>query len=225
MGRGSAVHSLKWRNYTMNRYTLIILFVVIALIHHSSEALVSPCHHPCCKHPRKMLHAKASYEGGAPFIYGRCLDNEYRMQRRMLHSSAAIANGAENGDGIDEESPVNEFEPRTMSVSQSFHFFARFVVQTILDKRAQKSLGRENRRRLRDRFKRNTEVAKKKNKAKSQTGIRASLRKLNESRQNLIRLVGYDSSLLVPAFGYLIMGALMSSIIPVRVYCSACPLS
>ena len=43
---------------------------------------------------------------------------------------------------------------------------------------------------------------------------------LNESRKSLIRLVGYDSSLLVPAFGYLIMGAFMASVIPY--YYSSC---
>ena len=44
--------------------------------------------------------------------------------------------------------------------------------------------------------------------------------KLNESRKSLIQLVGYDSSLLVPAFTFLTLGALMSSIIPH--YYSAC---
>jgi hypothetical protein len=42
----------------------------------------------------------------------------------------------------------------------------------------------------------------------------ASIRKLKESQQKLVRLVGYDSSLLVPAFSYLIAGALFKSIIP-----------
>ena len=45
-------------------------------------------------------------------------------------------------------------------------------------------------------------------------GIRESLRKLNESRRKLIQLVGYDSSLLFPAFSFLILGAFMSSVIP-----------
>lgn len=120
---------------------------------------------------------------------------------------------------------TNEFRPRTMKVSESVAFFARFVAQSILDKRAQKSLGRENRRRLRDRLKRVAFVRKatkelvattKKKGAKGakQRGMMGSLRKLNESRKSLIRLVGYDSSMMVPAFGYLIMGAFMSSVIP-----------
>jgi ATP-binding cassette subfamily B (MDR/TAP) protein 9 len=45
-------------------------------------------------------------------------------------------------------------------------------------------------------------------------GIMASIRQLKESQRKLVGLVGYDSSLLVPAFSYLIAGALFKSIIP-----------
>eukprot|EP00559_Dactyliosolen_fragilissimus_P002032 CAMPEP_0184868932 /NCGR_PEP_ID=MMETSP0580-20130426/32256_1 /TAXON_ID=1118495 /ORGANISM="Dactyliosolen fragilissimus" /LENGTH=761 /DNA_ID=CAMNT_0027370109 /DNA_START=523 /DNA_END=2804 /DNA_ORIENTATION=+ len=44
--------------------------------------------------------------------------------------------------------------------------------------------------------------------------IKETLRDLNESRKELIRLVGYDAKLLVPSFSYLILGALMTSVIP-----------
>ncbi|KAL7542047.1 hypothetical protein ACHAXR_011461 [Thalassiosira sp. AJA248-18] len=134
--------------------------------------------------------------------------------RTALYSSVTVANGDENN-----QSMVNEFQPRTMTVSGSFKFFARFVVQTILDKRAERKLGRENRQRLRSRVKRVLLLRKEKLKTtKSRkdksSGIRESMRKLNGMRKEMIRLVGYDSSLLVPAFSYLIMGAFMSSVIP-----------
>jgi hypothetical protein len=96
----------------------------------------------------------------------------------------------------------------------------------MIDNRAQKNLGRENRRRLRDRVNR---ILFRKTKQKlaattvettTRTGIRESMCKLDESRKSLIRLVGYDSSLLVPAFGYLVMGAFMASVIPY--YYSSC---
>jgi len=41
-----------------------------------------------------------------------------------------------------------------------------------------------------------------------------TLSKLNSSRKELIALVGYDGALLVPSFGFLILGALMTSVIP-----------
>ena len=145
--------------------------------------------------------------------------------------STASANGS-NGDliEIEDELPVDDFQPRTMKVFESFLFFSRFAAQTILEKRAQRSQRRSNRRRLRHRleqliFRRkykqsvtdvDTTIAEKTTKESEDEnlGIRGSIRKLGESRKNLTRLVGYDSSLLLPAFSYLIMGALMSSIVP-----------
>jgi hypothetical protein len=122
----------------------------------------------------------------------------------LLYSSTAKVNGE-----VEIYDRVNEFRPRTMKVSESVAFFARFVAQSILDKRAQKSLGRENRRRLRNRLKRVAFVRKATNelvattktkggKGARQRGMMGSIRKLNESRKSLIRLVGYDSSMMVP---------------------------
>jgi hypothetical protein len=127
-----------------------------------------------------------------------------RCSRTLVYSSTGKVNG---DDEIYDR--VNEFQPRTMKVSESVAFFARFVVQSILDKRAQKSLGRENRRRLRDRLKRVAFVRKatkelvathtqKRVEGAKQSGMMESIRKLNESRKSLIRLVGYDSSMMVP---------------------------
>ena len=45
-------------------------------------------------------------------------------------------------------------------------------------------------------------------------GLRETLAGLNESRKALIKLVGFDSSLLIPSFGFLLLGALMTSVIP-----------
>mmetsp|Transcript_24675 Transcript_24675/g.51677 ORF Transcript_24675/g.51677 Transcript_24675/m.51677 type:complete len:826 (+) Transcript_24675:275-2752(+) len=150
---------------------------------------------------------------------------------------------------------INDFQPRTMGVSESMIFFARFVFQSILEKRAQHRQGKKNRKQLRNRLKKllflrkthvsnleqlkdepvtenasplttlKTKVLKKKSMKNipirtENLSLNQSLRRLNESRKNLIRLVGYDSSLLVPAFGYLTLGAFMSSIIPH--YYSAC---
>lgn len=90
----------------------------------------------------------------------------------------------------------DSFTPKTQTVIQSLTYFLRFVVQTIQSRRVieERQDGHE------------PEPPK--------LGIRASFRKLNDSRKSLIRLVGYDSSLLVPAFSFLVLGAFMSSVIP-----------
>mmetsp|Transcript_8335 Transcript_8335/g.20466 ORF Transcript_8335/g.20466 Transcript_8335/m.20466 type:complete len:811 (-) Transcript_8335:59-2491(-) len=197
---------------TMNRYVIVIILAVAII---RSEALIVPQH---CK-ARHVL--PPTYHRTDKSISPLRIQR-YNQQHHdhiwcgtSLHSSTALVNGDEN-----DESLANEFQPRTMKVSESFYFFARFVVKRILEKRAQNSLGRENRRRLRDRLKRvlllrtKKGSEKKKARTKDKKGIRGSMRTLNESRKNLIRLVGYDSSLLAPAFSYLIMGAFMSSVIP-----------
>lgn len=147
--------------------------------------------------------------------------------RTALYSSTDIGNGER-----DPYETANQFQPRTMKVSESVAFFARFVVQTILDRRAQKKVGRDNRRRQRNRlnlvaFSRKatkgiiaTTTKKSSEKYSKRTGIMAKWNKLNESRKSLIRIVGYDSSMMTPAFGYLIMGAFMTSVVPY--YYSSC---
>lgn len=216
----------------MNKYAFVAILLAGAAIR--SEALVAPRYCKSRYVPSTTQHHRNRIPVGSPrkaFPSFGIHNNRYRPQhqpprgRTTLLSSATLING--DGETDTDESPVNEFQPRTMKVSQSFTFFSQFVVKTILDKRAQKTLGRENRRRLRDRLKRvllHRKVKKvlttKKKKGAKKTGIRANMRKLNESRKKLILLVGYDSSLLVPAFSYLIMGAFMSSVIPH--YYSAC---
>ena len=89
----------------------------------------------------------------------------------------------------------DSFTPKTQTVIQSLAYFLKFVVQTI-----------QSRRVIEERHDGEPESPK--------LGIRASFRKLNDSRKSLIRLVGDDSSLLVPAFSFLVLGAFMSSVIP-----------
>ena len=197
-------------------YFFLIILEVAAI---GSEALVAPRNCISHNHARVPTQQKrlvvgapttkqyvSSYQVSKQYIsdadqhHGRNI----RYSRTLLYSSTGKVNGeAEIYDR------VNEFQPRTMKVSESVAFFARFVAQSILDKRAQKSLGRENRRRLRDRLKRVAFVRKatkelvattKKKGAKGakQRGMMGSIRKLNESRKSLIRLVGCDSSMMVP---------------------------
>lgn len=216
-----------------NGYLLVCILAVSAI---HSEALVAPgsCtpyNHvrlPTQNHVTTLIDVPGKSSG---LLFNDNLSSingkyKYKQQhdhgrfRTKLYSSVINGNTADS----DELLTVNEFQPRTMRVSESFVFFARFVVQTILNNRNQQSSSRETRRRLRDRIFRKTKqelsstmtttTATTISSPKPKRGFRESMHKLNESRKSLIRLVGYDSSLLVPAFGYLIMGAFMSSVIP-----------
>lgn len=219
--------SLAGRAFAMR--DCILLLLAVSIIH--SEALATPGSHksslPVQFFTPTLIDVPLTSSG--LFIRGSALTitgryNQYHNDKRYrtkLFSS--VING--NVDNNDELLMVHEFQPRTMKVSESFAFFARFVVQTILDNRSQKRSGLANRRRLRDRIFRTTNremisTTTITSSFKPKRGFRESMHKLNESRKSLIRLVGYDSSLLVPAFGYLIMGAFMSSIIPY--YYSSC---
>ena len=149
----------------------------------------------------------------------------HQKNYKPTKSSTKLSNTATDLEEITDGLPDDDFQPRTMKVLESFSFFARFTAKTILEKRAQRSQGTSKRRRLRRRLKqmilRRKDEASNVNDSAVKTkttddnyGIRGSIRKLNESRKNLTSLVGYDSSLLLPAFSYLILGALMSSIVP-----------
>ena len=48
-------------------------------------------------------------------------------------------------------------------------------------------------------------------KSKTENGM---WRKMNEQRKNVMTLAGYSTSFIVPSFGFLLLGALMTSIVP-----------
>lgn len=201
---------------TMNRLALMAILAVLSINSEAVSALVSPQN----GYTSQRLHTLQPFKVSAISEYQRHKSTSY--VKTTLHSSTTVSNGQVQTN--DDDSPSNDFQPRTMKVSESMTFFARFVVQSIIEKRAQRRTGR-GRQRLHNRLKRllffrrprEEQVAED---GAEKTGIRQSLHKLNASRKNLIRLVGYDSTLLVPAFSYLIMGALMTSLIPH--YYSAC---
>lgn len=146
-----------------------------------------------------------------PSSGSHCFMHVATSRSSRLYTSASEVNGVQSENSF---SPVDEFQPRTMIVSESMVFFARFVARSIIEKRTQKRLGDAGRRRLRNRLKKSIFRKKAIPETERKEGIRNSLRKLDQARQNLVRLVGYDSSLLMPAFSYLILGALFKSIIP-----------
>ncbi len=214
----------------LEAFTVVVAVVALC---NETKALVNPS----LRNSHHLQQSSALQLGniGVPQLAIHKTHHKHATTSSALHSlSTAAAIGA-NGDlsNMEDELPVDDFQPRTMKVFESFAFFVRFSAQTILEKRAQRSQGRSNRRRLRHRLKQL--IFRRKNKhsdsdaedvvvksegSEENLGLGESIRGLNESRKNLTRLVGYDSSLLLPAFSYLVLGAFTSSIVPH--YYSAC---
>jgi hypothetical protein len=146
--------------------------------------------------------------------YHACVLTRTRVNdhRTILHSSTIPdeMNGDNVADSDDPYYMANQFQPRTMKVSESLAFFVRFVAHTIMEKRAQNSKGRDNRRRLRDRLKQvafprksmkdfsdetlttATAVSSSSTTTTPTTTTKNRLgkwHKINESRKSLIRLV------------------------------------
>jgi len=111
-----------------------------------------------------------------------------------------------NGVELVEQYDPNGIEPQTKSITGSMVYFAQFVVRTMVTNR----LNKQNML-----F----------NKMKKQRGSRRknfweALTKLNEQRKNLVTLAGYKAHIVVPSFAFLLLGAVMTSIVPL--YQSKC---
>ena len=114
---------------------------------------------------------------------------------------------AESVTAEDEEFYLYGIEPKTKSVQQSMAFYARFVVSKILENRRDKKLRRKGLKWFWRKTPRDEDAA-------STKGIRNTLRKMNEQRRNLAKLAGYTAPIIIPSFTFLVLGALMTSIIP-----------
>lgn len=123
---------------------------------------------------------------------------------------------------------VNEFKPTTMTITRSMIFFARYLRSHSTESRIKEYLSCKRKGGLRSKFgfSKRTDL-KKYNKQllnklqeevrKEETekiSLRQTLTSLNQSRKELIELVGYDAALLVPCFGFAMLAAFMNSVIP-----------
>jgi len=161
-----------------------------------------------------------------------------------VNGDAAIENEQEGEQNKEdnEECVDDKFQPQTQTVLASMAFYARYLFCTIKHARIRKRLTNRSKRRLVTKLKhaicrrRWTSDSKRRKKDEAtlkrlqkELGIKddgsledeetkvsftKTLARLNESRRKLIKLVGYDASLLAPSFGFLLLGALMTSIIP-----------
>mmetsp|Transcript_9275 Transcript_9275/g.16865 ORF Transcript_9275/g.16865 Transcript_9275/m.16865 type:complete len:727 (+) Transcript_9275:203-2383(+) len=107
-------------------------------------------------------------------------------------TSATAANNLDavlaDADVVDPFATANKIEPQTKPLPESMTFYAQYVVNFFLSKPAVKKKIRGQRR--------------------------AMWKRLNEQRKNVMTLAGYTASIVKPSFGFLFLGALMTSIVP-----------
>ena len=215
-----------------------VVFHLVAVILPGVSALVTPkfpalvsrsvAVAPCQRHhQRNCRRDTALLNVGSPLVNGDT--SSVTATSSVIHDESAI-----QGD---------DFQPQTQTIVASVAFFARYLVRTVQQERLASRLTNRNKRRLltklRNALRRkgwtvDAEARRREDEATlvrlkaelgfngdekelldgEKKGLRETLAGLNESRKSLITLVGYDSSLLVPSFGFLLLGALMTSIIP-----------
>lgn len=110
----------------------------------------------------------------------------------------------------DEAFYVNGIQPKTKTLPRSAEFYARFVIQRMYDNRQQKIKEKD--------YRRGWKFWKKLPPTYADGTPRGTLwdtiQILNAQRRNVVKLAGYNAPLVVPSFVFLLLGALMMSVIP-----------
>ena len=105
----------------------------------------------------------------------------------------------------DQDYYINAIKPKTKPLLKSAAFYAAFVVRRLAESR-RKAL---EKRRIPKTLRRATEKAN-----NTITSIWQGLKLLNQQRRNASKLAGYDAPIIIPSFTFLILGALMQSVVP-----------
>ena len=118
-------------------------------------------------------------------------------------SSTTLVNGAEKGKitafDLDYYNP-NQIHPYTKPVRGSLVFFCQFVARLLHAKNRRRKLLQI----YRNRFKSTPKKYR----------WRIAVARMEEQRKNLVMLADYSRKIVVPSFSFLLLGALMTSIIP-----------
>lgn len=132
-----------------------------------------------------------------PFTIDRGSSGTVRLHSHLLVEEA----GPRISFGLGYYDP-NEICPSTKPLTASVTFFAHYVLKLFKENRRRKLI-RKCRQRLGS--------TKSKN---GSSGWLKTLSNLNEQRRNLATLADYTASIVTPSFFFLILGALMTSVIP-----------
>lgn len=164
----------------------------------------------------------------APLPNASCKLERYYYPAKIPKHARALQFACNGSEPDESNLIVNEFKPTTMTITRSMIFFARYLRSHSTESRIKKYLSCKRKGGLRSKFgfskrtdlnkynkqllnKLQEEVRKEETEKKS---LRQTLTSLNQSRKELIELVGYDAALLVPCFGFAMLAAFMNSVIP-----------
>ena len=120
---------------------------------------------------------------------------------------------------------INDFRPKCMTLNQSMVFFLNYLVLHRKEQAIKRNMANPNsiRSKLWPSKSNINDVGQKvverlraevKQEQLEKKPFIETLKLLNESRKEMIELVGYDANLLVSCFGFAMLAALMNSIIP-----------
>ena len=120
---------------------------------------------------------------------------EFSRQLSRLKTEAAAASN--EMIVLAEQYDPNGIVPETKSIPESMQFYAKFVIQSFMTNRLKKATRHK--------------TTKRGDRTKS---FLEGIAKLNEHRKNLVTLAGYNANIVIPSFGFLFLGALLTSIVP-----------
>ena len=157
------------------------------------------------------------------------MNSNHRMERydtfRNTHFNPHTLQAQATIELEEPKSLVNDFTPETMSLRQSMVFFVKYLFKhqkeltlkrQIMYPNSLRSKLFPSRYTMDDISKADAKILRKEIKREQQEKkpFWETMRSLNESRKELIELVGYDSKLLVSCFGFAMLAAFMNSVIP-----------
>ena len=157
------------------------------------------------------------------------LSSIHRMERyyinRNTHINPHTLQAQATLELEEPKSLVNDFTPETMSLRQSMFFFTKYLFKHQKEQAIKRNIMYPNsirsklfpsRYTMDDISKADAKLLRKEIKQEQQEKkpFWETMRSLNESRKELIELVGYDSKLLVSCFGFAMLAAFMNSVIP-----------
>mmetsp|Transcript_10434 Transcript_10434/g.19519 ORF Transcript_10434/g.19519 Transcript_10434/m.19519 type:complete len:828 (-) Transcript_10434:3975-6458(-) len=153
---------------------------------------------------------------------GRILPTLYAHKCTRLSAVQKIVSTAD-----EPKSMVNDLKPVTMTLTQSMIFFVKYLIKHQKEQMIKRQLVNLDVTKtklwpskvssvVRDISKSDMErlKAEVKKEQSEKRPLLETLRNLNDSRKELIELVGYDANLLVSCFGFAVLAAFMNSVIP-----------
>jgi len=169
--------------------------------------------------PQISLYFKSKSDRKPKLRSDSCASLKVGCLSLSLTTNNAVNGASDNKDKIDEviqqrRSMINDFKPKTSTLLQTLIFFTRYVVKTMKLNREKKKRKKMIRKQKRSTLQTDQDLEDDTIEEDPQLTLQEKILNLNKSRKQIIQLVGYTRSLLAPAFSFLVLGSLFTSIVP-----------